>query len=99
MSEEQSTKSIRKMSRISNSNLYRQGRTVLLFYSDTSSAFNQSRPNDWRTVVINISGKEFRTKIRHLRRYPHSRLGKIAMAKSKHEILLLCDGFIPGIFF
>ena len=52
--------------------------------------------DDWRTVVVNISGKEFRTKMRHLRRYPTSRLGKIALAKSKAEILDLCDGFFPG---
>ena len=51
---------------------------------------------DWRSVVVNISGKEFRTKMRHLRRYPSSRLGKIAMAKTKAEVLELCDGFIPG---
>ena len=34
--------------------------------------------------------------MRHLRRYPTSRLGKIALAKSKGEILDLCDGFFPG---
>ena len=34
--------------------------------------------------------------MRHLRRYPSSRLGKIAMAKTKAEVLELCDGFIPG---
>ena len=51
---------------------------------------------DWRSVIVNISGKEFRTRLRHLRRYPTSRLGKIAMAKTKAEVAELCDGFIPG---
>lgn len=34
--------------------------------------------------------------MRHLRRYPNSRLGKIAMATSRHQITALCDGYIPG---
>ena len=34
--------------------------------------------------------------MRHLRRYPTSRLGKIAMASSRHQITALCDGYIPG---
>ena len=56
----------------------------------------KNKTDNWRTAIINLSGKEFRTKLRHLRRYPNSRLGKIAMAKSKEEILSYCDGFIPG---
>ena len=54
------------------------------------------KSGDWETVVVNISGKEFRTRMRHLRRYPNSRLGKIAMATSRGQILSLCDGYIPG---
>ena len=52
--------------------------------------------DDWKTVIISIAGKEFRTKMKNLRRYPKSRLGKISLAKSKDEVLELCDGFVPG---
>ena len=56
----------------------------------------KARAGDWETIVINISGKEFRTRMRNLRRYPSSRLGKIALASSRQQITNLCDGFIPG---
>ena len=52
--------------------------------------------NDWKSVIISIAGKEFRTKMKNLKRFPKSRLGKVALAKSKEEVSELCDGFIPG---
>ena len=50
----------------------------------------------WKSVIISIAGREFRTKMKNLQRYPKSRLGKVALAKSKEEVTELCDGFIPG---
>ena len=49
-----------------------------------------------RTVIINVSGQEFRTTFSNLRNYPKSRLGLISCASSLQEIKDLCDGFIPG---
>ena len=52
--------------------------------------------DDWRTIIISLAGKEFRTKLKNLKKYPMSRLGIIANAKSKDTVERLCDGFIPG---
>ena len=49
-----------------------------------------------RHVTINISGREFRTKLANFSRYPESRLGRIAGASSLDCIRQLCDGFVPG---
>ena len=51
---------------------------------------------DQRTVIINLSGTQFRTKIANLFKYPTSRLGRISLATSYKQISDLCDGFIPG---
>ena len=51
---------------------------------------------DPRTVILNISGKEFRTKLSNFRKFPQSRLGQISSACSLREIQDLCEGFIPG---
>ena len=51
---------------------------------------------DLRNVIINISGAEFRTKWKNLKKYHKSRLGKISLARSLEECSELCDGFIPG---
>ena len=51
---------------------------------------------DPRTVIINVSGREFRTKFYNFRKFPESRLGLISAASSLQEIKDLCDGFIPG---
>ena len=51
---------------------------------------------DPRTVILNISGSEFRTKLSNFRKFPQSRLGLIGSACSLREIQDLCDGFIPG---
>ena len=52
--------------------------------------------NKWRTVVINVGGVDYRSKISNFQKYPASRLGKIFRATSKEEILLHCDGYVPG---
>ena len=52
--------------------------------------------NKWRTVVINVGGVDYRSKISNFSKYPASRLGKIFRAKTKEEILLYCDGYKPG---
>ena len=53
--------------------------------------------DDWRTIILSLGGKEFRTKLKNLKTFPLSRLGIIANAKSKETIERLCDGFVPGI--
>ena len=52
--------------------------------------------NKHRTVVINIGGIDYRSKISNFSKFPASRLGKIFRAKTTDEILKLCDGYIPG---
>ena len=52
--------------------------------------------NKWRTVVINVGGIDYRSKIANFQKYPASRLGKIFRATSTEEILLHCDGYVPG---
>ena len=52
--------------------------------------------NEHRTVVINIGGIDYRSKISNFSKFPASRLGKITRAKTTEEILKLCDGYIPG---
>ena len=47
-------------------------------------------------MTINISGRDFRTKLANFSRYPESRLGRIAGASSLDCIRQLCDGFVPG---
>ena len=56
---------------------------------------NEER-EDPRTVILNISGKEFRTKLSNFRKFPQSRLGQISSACSLREIQDLCEGFVPG---
>ena len=59
--------------------------------------FTQSQGDgDQRHVIINISGREFRTKLSNFSRYPESRLGRIAGAASLDCIRQLCDGFVAG---
>ena len=58
--------------------------------------FKQLKEMRSQTILINLSGKEFRTKIENLYSYPTSRLGKISLATSYEQISQLCDGFIPG---
>ena len=52
--------------------------------------------NEHRTVVINIGGIDYRSKISNFSKFPGSRLGKIVRAKTTDDILKLCDGYIPG---
>lgn len=51
---------------------------------------------DPRTVILNISGAEFRTKLSNFKKFPQSRLGLIGAACSLREIQDLCEGFLPG---
>ena len=46
--------------------------------------------------MINLSGRDFTTKLKNLQKLPASRLGKISLASSSEEILSLCDGYLPG---
>lgn len=52
--------------------------------------------NKHRTVIINIGGVDYRSKITNFSKFPASRLGKIVRASTTKEILKLCDGYIPG---
>ena len=52
--------------------------------------------NKWRTVVINVGGVLYRSRISNFSKYPASRLGKIFRAKTSAEILGHCDGYKPG---
>ena len=52
--------------------------------------------NDWRNIVICLVGRQFRTRLSILKKYPMSRLGIISNAKSRETIDRLCDGFSPG---
>ena len=52
--------------------------------------------NKWRTVVINVGGVLYRSRISNFSKYPASRLGKIFRAKTSAEILEHCDGYKPG---
>ena len=52
--------------------------------------------NKWRTVVINVGGVLYRSRISNFTKYPASRLGKIFRAKTSVEILEHCDGYKPG---
>ena len=52
--------------------------------------------NKWRTVVINVGGVVYRSRISNFQKYPASRLGKIFRAKTSDEILEHCDGYKPG---
>ena len=52
--------------------------------------------NKHRTVVINVGGIDYRSKITNFSKYPASRLGKIFRAPKTEDILKLCDGYIPG---
>ena len=52
--------------------------------------------NKHRTVIINIGGVDYRSKITNFSKFPASRLGKIVRASTTQEILKLCDGYIPG---
>ena len=52
--------------------------------------------NKWRTVVINVGGVLYRSRISNFSKYPASRLGKIFRAKTSAEILEYCDGYKPG---
>ena len=52
--------------------------------------------NKHRTVIINIGGGDYRSKITNFSKFPASRLGKIVRASTTKEILKLCDGYIPG---
>ena len=51
---------------------------------------------DQRTAIVNIGGREFRTKFSNFLKYPDSRLGRICHATHLSELQSLCDGFIPG---
>ena len=59
--------------------------------------YNKKLEQDQRTVIINISGREFRTKLSNFLQYPESRLGQICTATTLEEIQTLCDGFVPGL--
>ena len=52
--------------------------------------------NNHRTVVINVGGVDYRSRITNFTKYPASRLGKISRAPNTEAILALCDGYIPG---
>ena len=47
-------------------------------------------------MIVNVSGREFVTRWKNFLRFPNTRLGRIFQAISVEEILLLCDGFLPG---
>ena len=47
-------------------------------------------------MIINIGGREFRTRLGNFSRYPESRLGRIAEAATLDSIRQLCDGFLAG---
>lgn len=57
---------------------------------------SEIKRNKWRTVVINVGGVSYRSKISNFSKYPASRLGKIFHAKTTSEILEHCDGYKPG---
>ena len=57
---------------------------------------SEIKRNKWRTVIINVGGVCYRSKISNFSKYPASRLGKIFRAKSTSEILEHCDGYKPG---
>ena len=57
---------------------------------------SEIKRNHWRTVVINVGGVKYRSKISNFSKYPASRLGKIFRAGTTDEILEYCDGYKPG---
>ena len=57
---------------------------------------SEIKRNHWRTVVINVGGVKYRSKISNFSKYPASRLGKIFRARTTNEILEYCDGYKPG---
>ena len=63
---------------------------------DLEDNLYELKRNKWRTVVINVGGVCYRSKISNFSKYPASRLGKIFRAKSTSEILEQCDGYKPG---
>ena len=57
---------------------------------------SELKRNKWRTVVVNVGGVSYRSKISNFSKFPASRLGKIFRAKTINEILEHCDGYKPG---
>ena len=57
---------------------------------------SELKRNKWRTVVVNVGGVSYRSKISNFTKFPASRLGKIFRAKTVNEILEHCDGYKPG---
>ena len=57
---------------------------------------SEIKRNKWRTVVINVGGVSYRSKISNFSKFPASRLGKIFRARSTNEILEFCDGYKAG---
>ena len=58
--------------------------------------YSKNGAQDQRTAIVNIGGREFRTKFSNFLKYPDSRLGRICHATHLNEVQSLCDGFIPG---
>ena len=48
---------------------------------------SEIKRNKWRTVVINVGGVSYRSKISNFSKYPASRLGKIFHAKIKVKVI------------
>ena len=63
---------------------------------ESDDSLSEIKRNKWRTVIINVGGVCYRSKISNFSKYPASRLGKIFRAKSTSEILEHCDGYKPG---
>lgn len=48
------------------------------------------------TVLVVLGGKQFRTRLTSLSRFPASRLARISAAASLAEARQWCDGIVPG---
>lgn len=51
---------------------------------------------DSQIMCVNVGGKRHWIMARNFVNFPGTRLGKLARAKNKEEILELCDKYWPG---